>query len=126
MYSIPYCTLELTPFTTLCSVKGVLVNSFVIPVVTVLPFTMICIFPFVNVLFAKYLSVALNVIVAVLFATSTDEVIFSTSGSTTSTTSSVSLPPGKLIPEVRVVASFPFPVVSSSLSAGIATVTTPL
>ena len=83
-------------------------------------------FSFVNVLFVKYLSVTLNVMIPVFAFTFTDEDIFSTNGSTTSTTSSVPVPPGKLIPEVRVVALFPFPVVSSSLSCGMATVTTPL
>ena len=125
-YCTPYCTSEVVPSTTLCSVKGVLANCFVMVLFT-LPFTRICIFSFVNVLFAKYLSVTLNDISAVFASTFTDEDIFSTNGSTTSTnSSSLASPPGKLIPEVIVVAVFPLPAVSIILSAGIATVTTPL
>ena len=123
----PYCTVVFSPFTTLSSVKGVLFTSFVTPVEsTACPSTVICKFSFVNVLLAKYLSVALNVSAAVPAAGSTVEVIFSTNGCTTSTTSPVPAPPGKLIPDVMVVALFPFPVVSINLSAGIATVITPL
>ena len=91
-----------------------------------LPFTRTCIFVFVNVLFAKYLSVTWNVNCAVLFFTSTDESIFSTKGLTTSTISAVPVPSGKSIPDVMVVALFPFPDVSVILFAPIATVTTPL
>ena len=128
VYSIPYWTVEVLPFSTLVSVKFVPVKVLPTEVFRV-PLTKTWILSFVNELESKYLSVTLNLTVDVLAGAFIVELIFSTNGSTTSTTfeSVDTEPPRILTPDVNVVALFPFPVILSSiLFAGIATVTTPL
>ena len=82
----------------------------------------------VKLLLAKNLSVPLATIVAVWSFIFTDELTFSHIGSTTSTTvpSPVTSSPFISIPEVIVTALFLLFDVSATLSAGIATVITPL
>ena len=111
-----------------CSVRVVAELSSIVAPVYSTPSTNNFISSFFNVLFAKYLSVPFIVTVAVLFLISVVPLTFSHNGSTTSTISPLPLasPPGISIPEVIVFAIFLFPDVSTILSAGIATVITPL
>jgi len=132
VYSTPYWNWVVVEPEVLSSFNSLLVNPVIFPVTSV-PLTKTFILFCVNVLFAKYLSVILKLTDAVLLTALAEEVIFSTNGSTTSTTWSFPEPPGRLIPDVIVVVLFLFkfvlsPVIpiSATLFCGITTETTPL
>ena len=143
VYSTPYCLVVVVVFpkTFLSSVNAVAVlKVFEISEASV-PFTSTLILSAVKLLLAKYVSVPLNLIVAVddsLFAGSialADELIFFHIGSTTSTSfaSSVIIPPGIFTPDVIVFAIFPLALVlfpsgplSNTLFPATATVIIPL
>ena len=130
VYWFPYCTCEIVPFTILSSFSAVAPLTLTVTwLVISAPSAKTFILLFVNVLFAKYVSVAFTVNVAIVGVAFKSTVSFTLLhiGFTTSTTfvSPVS-PPGISTPEVIVFARLEFFDVSFILFLAIPTVTIPL